>query len=210
MFAAKQSESEFQYDSKLVQGVFLHSLYQGLNEKYSYLRRDLKPHIANLSTSEEFILDLMTRVVSEEMERQIRLGQTQKNRTLTVNATQQGGKQKAAQSPAETPASVLQTQAEVLANRTAIHELTAQVSALAKSLEKALTPVLSNVETVNTPQTTSAQPSSVPRGKCKTCIAEGIVMGTHCFKCGNEGHRAVGCLATPSENWKRSLGRDHQ
>ncbi|KAK0134679.1 hypothetical protein N1851_029693 [Merluccius polli] len=84
MFAAKQSESEFQYDSKLVQGVFLHSLYQGLNEKYSYLRRDLKPHIANLSTSEEFILDLMTPVVSEEMERQIRLGQTQKNRTVTV------------------------------------------------------------------------------------------------------------------------------
>lgn len=214
LFASQQSESEFQYDSKLVQGVFLHSLYQGLNEKYTYVRRDLKPHIVNMNVTEDFILEIMTQSVSEEVERQTRLGQTHKTKTVTVNATQQGGKQKQAQTLAEIPASVLQTQAEVLANRMAINELTAQVSALTKSLEKALNPAVNAMEPARVIQPTTAQTPTppAPKGRCQKCIAEGVVSCKHCFKCGQEGHRSVGCLVKtkPTGNWRRPLGRDHQ
>ncbi len=33
LFASQQGSSEFQYDNKLVHGVFLHSLYQGISER---------------------------------------------------------------------------------------------------------------------------------------------------------------------------------
>lgn len=218
LFASQQSESEFHYDSKLVQGVFLHSLYQGLNEKFSHVRRDLKSHIVNMNIPEDSILEIMSQSISEEVERQTRLGHAVKTKTSTVNVMQhttqpipqQGAKQKAMQAPTETPSSVLQTQAEVQANRTAIHELTAQVSALTKSLEKALSPAATTPVPVNTIQPGSTQPPPAPKGRCKKCITDGIIRCTHCFKCGQDGHRAVGCLVKHSGNWTRSLGRGHQ
>lgn len=136
VFASQQGSSEFQYDSKLVHGVFLHSLYQGISEKYAYVRRDRKPLISNTSVTDDFILEIITKSVSEEVARQARLGQTHKAKTVTVYATQQGERQYAVQPPAEVQASVLQTHAEVQANRTAIHEWTAHVSALAKTIER--------------------------------------------------------------------------
>ncbi len=86
MFASKQSTG-FKHDSKLVQGVFFHSLYQGMNEKCSYIGRDLKPHTSNLRVTNDFILELITRVVSKDAERQHRLGQTHKQKVVNVNAT---------------------------------------------------------------------------------------------------------------------------
>lgn len=78
LFASQQGSSEFQYDSNLVHGVFLHSLYQGISEQYAYVRRDLKPVMSNLSVTDDFILEIMTKSVSEEVGRQARLGQTHK------------------------------------------------------------------------------------------------------------------------------------
>lgn len=213
LFASQQGSSEFQYDDKLVHGVFLHSLYQGISEKYAHVRRDLKPLLTNTSITDDFILEIMTKSVSEEVERQARLGQTHKTKTVTVNATQQRERQHAVQPPAEVQASVLQTQAEVQANRTAIHELTAHVSALAKTIEKALTPTASTpVPSQANPLSTVQPPKSATRGKCKSCLAQGTANCNHCFRCGQEGHRAVGCLSKskPAGNVMGSLGRDHQ
>lgn len=110
LFASQQGSSEFQYDNKLVQGVFLHSLYQGISEKYAYVRRDLKPALNNTSVTDDSILEIMTKSVSEEVGRQARLGQTHKTKTVTVSATQQGERQHVGQPPAEVQA-VLQTKA---------------------------------------------------------------------------------------------------
>lgn len=203
LFASKQSAG-FQYDSKLVQGVFLHSLYQGMNEKFAYIRRDIKPHISNMSVSDDFILEMITRSVSEDTERQNRLGQTHKQKAVSVNAAQQDRDRQSA----------IQMQTEVQANRTAIHELTAQVSALTKSLEKALTPVVSTAQENSRSMPPSTKQSAKPeiKGKCQQCLAQGNDSCTHCFRCGQEGHRAIGCLLrnNSSGNRVRSLGRDHQ
>lgn len=212
LFASQQGNSEFQYDSKLVSGVFHHSLYQGISEKYAYVRRDLKPVMTNTNVTDDFILEIITKSVSEEVARQARLGQTNKAKTVTVSVTQQADRH-VVQPSVEVQASVLQTQAEVQANRTAIHDLTANVAALAKTIEKALTPVASAPESVQVNSASTVQPSnSATRGKCKQCVAQGTASCHHCFKCGKEGHRAVGCLSKTKlmGNERRSLGRDHQ
>lgn len=141
---ASKNSCGFHYDNQLVQGVFLHSLYQGINEKCSYVRRDLKPHISDLSVTDDSILEMIRKAVSEDTERQIRLGQNQKPKPVNANAAQ-GEKDK----------SSVKVQTEVQANRAAIQELTAQVSSLTKSLEKALTPGV-NAVTENTRPTASA------------------------------------------------------
>lgn len=201
---ASKNSSGFHYDNHLVQGVFLHSLYQGMNEKCSFVRRDLKPHISDPSVTDDSILELITKAVSEDAERQSRLGQSQKPKTVNANVAQ-----------VEKDKSSVKMQTEVQANRAAIQELTAQVSSLTKSLEKALTPMV-NAVTENARPTVPASkqpaPKSEVKGKCQKCIAQEIEHCTHCFKCGKEGHRAIGCLqkSNVSGNSKRSLGRDHQ
>lgn len=187
-----------------MQGVFLHSLYQGMNEKCSYVRRDLKPHISDPSVTDDSILELITRAVSEDAERQIRLGQTHKQKTVSVNAAQH-----------EEDKNTVKVQTEVQANRAAIQELTAQVSSLTKSLEKALSPVVNTVTENPRPILPLPKQATVRnevKGKCHQCVSQGTEHCTHCFRCGKEGHRAIGCLqkSSLSGNWRRSLGRDHQ
>lgn len=213
LFSSQQNSSGFQYDKKLVQGVFLHSLYQGISEKYAYVRRDLKALVCNSSVTDDLILEAMTKSVHEEVERQTRIGPAPKTKVVSVNATHQGEREQTNQPAAEVKNTVLQTQAEVQAQRTAINELTAHVSALAKTLEKAFTPAVKVLEAAPTISANPVQPpkSAQPR-KCQSCTTQGLDRCHHCFKCGQEGHRAVGCLLKnkPSGNVKRSLGRDHQ
>ena len=196
LFASPQGTSGSQYDSKLVHGMSLHSLCKGISEKFAYVRQDLKPILSNPSVTDDVILEVMANSVSEEVARQAHLGQTHKTRSATVNATQQGERQYAVQPPAEAQVSVLQIKAEVQANRTAIQELTELVSALAKSIEKVLTPTTCTSEPaqVNSISTVTS-PKSTMKGKCKACLAQGTGICNHCFKCGQEGHRAVGCLS---------------
>lgn len=203
LFASKVSTG-FQYDKKLVQGVFLHSLYQGIHEKYSYVRRDLKPHLSDEKVTDDVILEVITKSVGEDTERQNRLGQALKSKAVSVSTVQMDKKSQNA----------VQMQAEVQANRTAIQELTAQVSSLTKSLEKALTPMVSSgTENIHPHFSHQKQPvKSEAKRRCQQCVSQGKDSCSHCFKCGKEGHRAVGCLMKNnlSGNWTRSLGRDHQ
>ena len=65
LLAAEQNDIDFSYDKKLVQGVFLHTLYQGLSEKNNNIRHDLKPYLAIPQVSDETILEQITRLTSE-------------------------------------------------------------------------------------------------------------------------------------------------
>lgn len=203
LFASEQTECEFQYDRKLAQGVFLHSLYQGLNEKHTFVRRDIKAAIATQAATDDQILELITQSVSEESERQNRIGHTHKSKVTIASVTQQDD--------VDRQCSPL-SHAEVKANRDAIHELSAQVSALTKNLEKVVMSMGPGVQQQTKIVAASAQPLKPEvKGKCKQCIAQNVEMCTHCFLCGQAGHRAVGCLMkSQALKGKRSLGRDHQ
>lgn len=162
LFASEQTESEFQYDRKLVQGVFLHSLYQGLNEKCTFVRRDIKTVIATQTATDDQILELITQSVSEETERQKRIGHTYKSRVTAASVTQQD----------EVDGKLASlSHAEVKANREAIHVLTAQVTALTKSLEKVMSIRPAVQQQADLAAATAQPPSkSETKGKCIACI----------------------------------------
>lgn len=203
MSASQQHGSEFKYDHNLVQGVFIHSLYQGFNEKCTYVRRDIRPYISDTNIADDAILEQITHSANEEAERQNRLGPTHRPKLAAVNVKHDSDHPHATQ-----------VTGEVQANRTAIHELTAQVSALARSLEKVMRPgeggALQNTRTA--PPTTTQPDKPETRGKCRQCATQGNGICTHCFRCGQAGHRAVGCMmkSTQSGNEVRPLERDHQ
>ena len=44
LFESQQPHAEFSYDKKFVQGTFLHTFYERLNEKVNHVWPDLKPH----------------------------------------------------------------------------------------------------------------------------------------------------------------------
>lgn len=50
------------------------------------------------------------------------------------------------------------------------------------------------------------------QSRCHECTDKNLTTCSHCFICGAEGHRAVGCLRKPKEqgNGERSLQRDNQ
>lgn len=200
IFESQQVGTGFNYDVKLVQGTFLHTLYQGLNEKNDYVRRDLKPYLNDMQTSDDFLLEQITKSTSEEAQRQKRLGTIVKTKTVTVATLDSGDKNKDTRVDRER-----QTQQD------AIRELTAQVSSLTKHLAQMTRP-LDNIQTVDSsPQRHSPQVPVETRGRCKSCVQQNKATCQHCFVCGQAGHRAIGCLQPKaSGNAKRSLERGSQ
>lgn len=85
-FESQQPGAEFRYDKRLVQGTFLHTLYQGLNEKKKHVRHDLKP-LKDLQVS-DFLLDQITKSTTEEAKRLKRLGTVAKTPPVTVSTVQ--------------------------------------------------------------------------------------------------------------------------
>ncbi len=85
-FESQQPGVDFSYDKKLVQGTFLHTIYQGLNEKNSYVRHDLKPFLSDMQVSDDFLLEQVTKSTSEEEGRLKRLITVAKTRPVTVNS----------------------------------------------------------------------------------------------------------------------------
>lgn len=203
LFESQQPGAEFRYDKMLVQGTFLHTLYQGLNEKNNHVRHDLKPLITDLQVSDYFLLDQITKSTSEEAERLKRLGTVSKTRPVTVSTAQLDCCDSAKQDKVDT---------ELQANRAAIKELTAQVSSLTKHLAQMVKPADS--VTPGGPCSTTGRPQAPTtdnRGRCNDCVQQSKVSCPHCFVCGQAGHRAIGCLQRKlSGNGMRSLVRGNQ
>lgn len=206
LVASQQSGSEFSYDKKLVQGTFLHTLYQGLNEKNTQIRSDLKPYATDFQVTDDVLLEQITKSTNEEAERLKRLGTVTKARPVTASSALQGDTDQAG-------CSKLNTRDKEEDNHTAILALTAQVSALTKHLEKMSQTPDSEAEggTYQTPTNTRQAQGVNTKGRCHECVNQRRASCFHCFSCGQEGHRAVGCLKKKrqgNETW--SLGRGTQ
>lgn len=204
--ASQQSETEFSYDKRLVQGTFLHTLYQGLNEKNIHIRTDIKLYLRDLKATDDFLLEQITRSASEEADRLKRLGAVTKSKPVTVSSAQQGDNRQADH------AKLAEVNRDIQANQTAIMELTAQLSTLTQHLNKLTTKTDSETpRDLRQPQISIQTGRTDNKGRCSQCVQQGNMSCSHCFRCGQAGHRAVGCLKRPwSGNGVQSLERGSQ
>lgn len=156
--------------------------------------------------TDDFLLEQITKSANEEADRLKRISAVSKSKSVTISSAQQGAKQ-----PLD-GAKLTDVNRDIQANQTAIQELTAQVSTLTKHLTKLTAKV--NSETPidsRSPQTSTLTGRANTRGRFSQCLEQGSVSCPHCFRSGQVGHRAVGCLRRQrSGNGVQSLERGSQ
>lgn len=211
IFMSRQTDSDIKYEAQTVQNVFLRTVSQGLNEKHDDIRRELKPLLSDPAVTDDMLLRQVNKTTSEESERKRRLGRSNRPKTAQAHS----GEVTTSQVDKEKPTADTQAKDEL------IQQLSAQVQALTEvvtSLQSkaALKPLRPEPQPKSTCQCANQQSQSRhikkerPYG-CPNCVTNGRPNCNHCFACGEEGHRAVGCLKRPKPtgNSPRSQQRDH-
>lgn len=208
LLSSKHSHTDVTYNASTVQDVFLHTVYQGLGHKHDDIRRELKPLLVDARVSDEVILKQMKKVMSDESERQRRLGPASRHRPSNVHSVEV--EVTAAQCPpstSEESARKKPPKPDVIQQLTEkVEKLTSLVELMQQSIHPQNSEHQSQVRTGKTDRQRDR-----PYG-CGKCVEQNLPNCPHCFYCGEEGHRAVGCLKKPPRpgNWSRSLQRDKQ
>lgn len=208
MFTSRQADADIRYEAQTAQNVFLHTVYQGLSEKHDDVRRELRPFLSDPTVTDEALLRQVTKTTCEESERKRRLGRSTRP------------KQAHAHSGEATISDVSKDK-----NSTDINgkdELIRQLSAQVQALTQVVSSLQSNAVKSTSPEPRShcncqcsskqSRPVRKERARgCPSCISGGRTDCNHCFACGEEGHRAVGCLkrAKQTGNAPRSWQRDN-
>lgn len=204
LLASKDAHADVKYNASTVQDVFLHTVYQGLGHKHDDIRRELKPLLVDNQVTDEVILKEMKKIMSDESERQRRLGPNTRQRQTGAHSVQL--ETTAAQCP------------NVKEENPTKKPKTDVIQQLTEKVEKLTTMVESMSQSMQTQA--PARGSQALRGKvdyrrgkpygCDKCVEQGLTGCSHCFHCGEEGHRAVGCLkkVTRQGNGGRSLSGD--
>ncbi|KAL3987734.1 hypothetical protein ACER0C_014849 [Sarotherodon galilaeus] len=205
LFTSKMSDAGIKYSPATVQDVFLHSVYQGLGYKHSDIRRELKPVLSSGEVSDETILRHIMRITSEESERQNRIGSSRRQNTTSAHSTQSQLNTIQECSRQDRPIDMTKTDP--------IKELTAKVNELAGLVEAMRQQTLARPSDLANPysQNRSRNRKDKTFG-CPNCVEQNRPDCCHCFICGEEGHRAVGCLKKSKNqgNANRSLQRGAQ
>lgn len=180
IFLSKQAVTDLEYDEQTIQNVFLRTIYQGMGAKYNQFRTELKPLLTNRQVTDEALLRQVTQIASDESERQRRLGQAARQRVsnaLSAQCESSRGK--------DADCSRQNDQTET------IRRLSVQIEALTKTVESLTKARTSEVQN----KAIDSQPQRRQRRRmCPKCSSKDVTFCSHCFVCGEEGHRAVGCL----------------
>lgn len=198
IFQSKQANADISYDPRTVQEVFLHTIYQGLGAKYADLRQRLRPLTSNSNVTDEEILSEVTKIISDENEHQRRLGQVTRHR------------------PAQAQSAVIEMKDKMAKEKQTsqtIQQLAAQVETLTNMVATLMERKAANASSYRHQPSTNQ--NTTPQKKtflCPKCTEQNLQDCSHCFVCGEPGHRAVGCLKRSKNqgNWDRSLPRDSQ
>ncbi|KAL6486260.1 hypothetical protein MHYP_G00056520 [Metynnis hypsauchen] len=208
MFTSRQSEADVRYHPSTIQDVFLHTVYQGIGHRYNDIRRELKPILTDRTVTDETILKHIMKVTSEENERQRRVGSGTRPRHTNVHG---------AQLEAE-PARDCSTKRESNDRKSkgdAIQQLTEKMEALTKIVESMKKPTQSVEPDQRCRCSTNQQAPPTLRRKqlygCPKCIEQNLPNCSHCFSCGEDGHRALGCMKRmkPQGNGDRATVEGH-
>ncbi|XP_032363237.1 uncharacterized protein LOC116675718 isoform X1 [Etheostoma spectabile] len=186
LFSSKQTEAGIKYSPDTVQDVFLHTVYQGIGHKHNDIRRELKPLLSDHTVTDETILKHVMKITSDESERQRRLGPTQRQKHAAAHSAQ------VENGIVEQP-QVKKGTVEQKAKTDTVQQLTEKIDVLTKLVDTL-------AEKVQRDQTCHCSPTKTQITKkersygCPRCVEQGLRDCRHCFLCGEEGHRARGCL----------------
>lgn len=207
LLASKHTDTDVKYNANTVQDVFLHTVYQGLGHKHDDIRRELKPLLVAPSVPDEVILKQMKKVMSDENERQRRLGPNPRHKPTNVHSAEVEVK------AAQCPPSVREESSGKKPKPDMIQQLTEKVERLTNLVEL----MQQGIHLQKSEQQAQVRTGKTDRQRerpygCVKCVEQSLPNCPHCFHCGEEGHRAVGCLKKPPRqgNWSRSLKRDEQ
>lgn len=149
------------------------------------IRRELKPFLADLSVTDEKILKHEIKVTSEESKRHYRLGSTQRGKHVSAHVAQaEEGKAK-------------QTKKETADQKTKVDTIK-QLEEKIDTLPKVVDILAGKVQKECSNSLTRPSATKTERlYSCPNCVQAGSKSCFHCFSCGEEGHRAIGCLKRP-------------
>lgn len=91
LLESKQPGTGTKYRPDSVQGVFLHTVYQGIGHRHSDFCRELKLLLSNHTVYDEAILKYVMHVTSDESERRRRLGPIQHQKHTMVHSAHVDG-----------------------------------------------------------------------------------------------------------------------
>lgn len=200
LFTSKLADADIRYSPATVQDVFLHSVYQGLGNKHGDLRRELKPLLSSGEVRDETILRHLVKITSEESERQKRIGSSRRQNVTSAHSAQSELSTVQECSKQDRPAHTAKTDP--------IKELTAKVNELTGLVEAMRQQApLRPADPVNSYSQNRAGNRKYKTFGCPNCVEQNRPDCRHCFICGEEGHRAAGCLKKPRNqgNANRSL-----
>ena len=196
LLASKHTDTDVKYNASTVQDVFLHTVYQGLGHKHDDIRRELKPLLVDASVPDEVILKQMKKVMSDESERQRRLGPVSRQKSTNVHS-------------AEAEVAAAQASPNVKEESSGKKPKTDMIQQLTEKVEK-LTSLVELMQQQTQDRTGKPDRKRDRPFGCDKCVEQNLPKCPHCFYCGEEGHRSVGCLKKPPRqgNWSRSLQGD--
>lgn len=207
LFTSKLADTDIKYSAATVQDVFLHTVYKGFGHKHTDIRRELKPLLSSSEITDEMILRHVMKITSEENERTKRLGSSRRQTATNAHSAQlePGGVKRPSPKSESVESNSNQTKPDPLRDLTTkVEELTRLVMTMQKQNQQQLT---------HNGRQYSRQRTQSNRGKpygCPSCVEQGKQDCRHCFICGNEGHRAAGCLQRRKRqgNFNRPLEGD--
>lgn len=197
LFTATQAEADFKYSPETVQGMFLHTVHQGLGLKHNDLRRELRPLLSDSTVTDDMILTKLTKITSEENERQRRLGPTPRPKPTHAHSVQLEEENNPGTKPKK-------ESAEQKPKSKSVEQLSEQVEALTNLVAS----LANQFSAVNQPY---APRRDRPYG-CRQCVDQSLPNCPHCFFCCEEGHRLNSCPKKQNHpgNGVRSLARGNQ
>ena len=160
--------------------------------------------LADSKVTDETILKKTQKIMSDESERQRRLGPATRQRTTNVH------------SAVVEEASIAQC-STVKEESSGKKQSTGKQGDMIKDLTDKVEKLTTLVELMQQQRSTPTQkPEQARQNKrdrpfgCPNCVKDNRTDCKHCFYCGSEDHRLAGCLKRPPRqgNWNRSLSGD--
>ncbi|KAJ8030344.1 hypothetical protein HOLleu_26731 [Holothuria leucospilota] len=173
LFASKEEDAEFKYESSLVEAMFMHSVSTGLAD--ADIRQEMKPRLLHGKLSDEELFEKLNQVVYREMERKKKMQQKHHFVTPVEVKDEPGASGSAEKKKEKKEGNSLYEEVQLLKLQVA-------------EIHQALTSGWQNP----TPQLRQRGCSKCQQAnKGDTC--------KHCYKCGKFGHFARGCRQTGNE-----------